>query len=91
VPITKQVILGTLVRDGGVVLRDVAVTLHNTGRRSRALFVAPVGVIRADDVLHVVTPGDAPRVLALHVDRDIRGRADVEGDQIDAKVLADIR
>jgi hypothetical protein len=86
----KEQVVGTVVRDGTAIARDVDATLRMDGRIRRASFVAPAGAIRADDVLHFVTPGDAPRVLALHVDRPIRKRADVDGDPIDARVLADM-
>jgi len=44
-----------------------------------------------DDLLHLVVPGEPPRVIALHVNRRIRRRADVEGDPIDARVMGDVR
>ncbi|APW60768.1 hypothetical protein [Paludisphaera borealis] len=83
-------VVGTLVRGGAVVLKEVAATIRRVGNKRRASFVVPTGAIQADDVLHLVTPGDVPRVVALHVDRRIRRRADVEGDPIDARVMGDV-
>ncbi len=90
-PNSEEEVVGTLVRGKAVVLKDVAATLHRDGTKRRASFVAPKGVIQVDDLLHLVVPGEPPRVIALHVNRRIRRRADVEGDPIDARVMGDVR
>jgi hypothetical protein len=86
----KERLIGTIVRDGTAIARDVDVSLRMDGKMRRASFVAPVGTVEVGDVLHLVTPGDAPRVIALHVDRRSANRADVDGDPVDARVLADM-
>ena len=86
----EEVGAGTLVRGGAVVLKDIAATIRRAGTNRRASFVVPTGAIQVKDVLYLVTPGDVKRVLALHVDRRIRRRPDVEGDPIDANVIGDV-
>jgi hypothetical protein len=86
----KERLVGTIVRDGTALARDVDVSVRMDGKTRRASFVAPAGVVEVGDVLHLVTPGDAPRVLALHVDRRGANPADVDGDPVDARVLADM-
>lgn len=88
--IGEEEVVGTLVRDGAVVLKEIAATVRKVGAKRRASFVVPSGAIQVGDVLHLVTSGDVSRVLALHVDRRIRRRPDVEGDPIDAKVMGDV-
>lgn len=90
-PNSEEEVVGTLVRGKTVILKEVTATLHRDGNKLRASFLAPTGVVQADDLLHLVVPGEAPRVIALHVNRRIRRRADVEGDPIDAKVMGDVR
>jgi hypothetical protein len=90
VSVGEEEIVGTLVRGGAVVLKGVAATVRRVGNKRRAFFVVPAGALQVDDVLHLVAEGTAPRVLALHVDRRIRRRPDVEGDPIDAKVMGDV-
>jgi hypothetical protein len=91
VAVDEEEIVGTLVRGGAIVLKSVTATLRGVGDKRRASFVVPSGVIQVDDVLHLVVPGEVPRVIALHVNRRIRRRPDVEGDPVDARVMGDIK
>ena len=89
-PNSEEEVVGTLVRGKAVVLKEVAATLHSVGNKRRASFIVPKDAIQVDDLLHLVIPGEVPRVIALHVNRRIRRRADVEGDPIDARVMGDV-
>jgi len=88
---SEEEVVGTLVRGNAVVLKEIVATLQSDGNKRRASFVVPTGAVRVDDLLHLVVPGDVPRVIALHVNRRIRRRADVDGDPIDARVVGDVR